>query len=110
MPVAQGATLRDGLLDLLLVPEVSLAKLPTLLADFRAARVDGSAFLRRARRDWIEFDTLGAMPGNAVAPRNCGQAGSRLGRLSEDMPTLRFAEPAPVTCARRRNNRALTHR
>ena len=95
VPVAPRAALCDGLLDLLLVPAVSLAKLPALLRDVRAAGRREPVFLRREQREWLEIDTLGALPVSPDGER-LGDSKLRIEVLKRRLP---FAlPPASMVC------------
>ncbi len=72
--IAPRASLDDGLLDLLLVPEISLLKLPALLSDFRAldrSRGDPK-FVRYEQHEWLEIEALGRLPTSPDGERICG--------------------------------------
>ncbi|MEM7222306.1 MAG: YegS/Rv2252/BmrU family lipid kinase [Pseudomonadota bacterium] len=95
VPIAPRAALCDGLLDLLLVPAVSLAKLPVLLRDFRAAGRRDPLFVRRQQREWVEIDTLGTLPVSPDGER-LGDSKLRIEVLKQRLP---FAlPPASMVC------------
>ena len=93
--IAPRAALCDGLLDLLLVPAVSIGKLPALLGDFRAMGRQDPVFVRREQREWVEIDTLGTFPVSPDGER-LGDSKLRIDVLKRRLP---FAlPPASTVC------------
>ena len=70
--LAKRAKLRDGMLDLLLVPPCSLADFPALFADMRAMPYRDPTFVRYEQREWFEIEALGDLPVSPDGERFCG--------------------------------------
>ena len=90
VPIAPRASMCDGLLDLLLVPKISLAKLPAVFGDLISGRQDDLAFIRRAQPDWIEIEAPDALPMSPDGEKLC-ESQLRIEVLRRRLP---FALPA----------------